>query len=250
MEFFRISKGKFIPCNQNNAQFVRNVAGEMVGLNAVGVPRASRPLMDTTPKGRVHVFDVSDKTPFSGAITVARPERAAKIDAAREHQRTKAGANVDHITKGAATTTTADTTAATIAEFFTLLEKTETQVNSGLFSAANEGIINLRTLTASVPNKQRAPLRNALRLLVLYKNEAVKSDREKRKEVARHERTAKTAERAENMKKRRDGIAASKANKIANGQAVRPALGYTAHTGFSVARQLAQRRNEERARVG
>ena len=254
MEFFRISKGKFVQCNQYNAQFVRNAAGEMVGLNAVGVPRASRPLMDTTPKGRVHVFDVQTKTPFSSGETVARPERAAKIDAVRERreqqQRTKAGAIVDHITKGEKSTTTEPNSnaAATIAEFFALLEKTEMQVNSGLFSAANEGIAELRALATSVPNKQRTPLRNALRLLVEFKNQAVKSDREKRKETARHERTAKSAERAAAIKSRRDGIAMAKANKEANAKTVRPSLAYTAHTGFSVSRQLADARNRERAR--
>ncbi len=84
MQFFKISKGKFIPCNQNQAQFVRNAAGEMVSINTAGLPRMSRPLMDDTPKGRVHVFDVQTKTPFSSGETVARPERAAKIDAVRQ----------------------------------------------------------------------------------------------------------------------------------------------------------------------
>ncbi len=255
MQFYRISKGKFVPCNQNQAQFVRNAAGEMVGLNAAGLPRMSRPLADDAPKGRVHVFDVNDKTPFSSAATVTRPERAAKIDAVRERreqqQRTKAGANVDHIAKGEKSTTTEPNSnaAATIAEFFALLEKTEMQVNSGLFNAANEGIASLRALATSVPNKQRAPLRNALRLLVLYKSEAVKSDREKRKETARHERTAKSAERADAIKKRRDGIAAAKANKAANTFGRGPAPFYTAKTGQAVARQLAERRNLERARL-
>lgn len=256
MDFFKIVKGKFVPCQQIHARFVRNTAGEMVGLNAAGVSRAARPLMDTTPKGRVHVFDVADKTPFSSAATIPRPERAEKIAVVRERreqqQRTKAGANVDHITKGGKSTTTEPNSnaAATIAEFFVLLEKAETQINSGLFSTANESISALRQLANEVPAKQRVNLRNALRLLVEFKNQAVKSDREKRKEVARHEKTAKTAERADAIKKRRAGIAAHKANKEANAQAVRPSLAYTAHTGFSVARQLAQRRNEERARVG
>jgi hypothetical protein len=251
MEFFRISKGKFVPCNQYNAQFVRNVAGEMVGLNVAGAPHASRPLVDTTPKGRIHVFDVNDKAPFSSGETVARPERAAKIDVVRQRreQRVKTGGNVP-ITKGGnvATTEQEQNTASTIAQFFALIEKAEMQVNSGLFSAANESIVTLRQLANEVPTKQRANLRNALRLLVAFKNEAVKSDREKRKETVRQERTAKSAERAAAIKSRRDGIAMAKANKEANAKTVRPSLAYTAHTGFSVSRQLADARNRERAR--
>lgn len=255
MEFFRISKGKFVPCSQNQAAFIRNTQGEMVGINAAGAPRIGRPLLDTTPKGRVHVFDIADKTPFSAGTTVARPERAAKIAEVRERReqqrRVKAGGNVPSITKGEkAVAANSDTNAATVAQFFILVEKTEMQVNSGLFSAANEGIAELRALATSVPNKQRTPLRNALRLLVEFKNQAVKSDRERRKEVARHERTAKSAERAAAIKTRRDGMAASKANKEANAQKVRPSLAYTAHTGFAVLRQLADARNRERARVG
>jgi hypothetical protein len=260
MQFYRISKGKFVPCNQNQAQFVRNSAGEMVGLNAAGLPRMSRPLMDDTPKGRVHVFDVTDRAPFSASIaTGANPERATKIDAVRERrestQRVKMGGGLSSITKGATKATKAvvqeeqnATIAATIAEFFALLEKTEMQVNSGLFNAANEGIAELRDLANSVPTKQREPLRKALRLLVTFKNEAVKSDREKRRETARHERTAKSAERAATIRTRRDGIAAAKANKAANTVGRGPAPFYTAKTGQAVARQLAERRNLERAR--
>ena len=226
----------------------------MIGINAAGVPRASRPLVDTTPKGRIHVFDVQTKTPFSNGETVARPERAAKIDAVRQRreqqQRTKAGRDVASITKGekAQNTEQDQSTAATIAEFFNLLEKTEIQVNGGLFSAANESIITLRQLATEVPTKQRVNLRTALRLLVAFKNEAVKSDREKRKETARHERTAKSAERAAAIKTRRDGMAAAKAAKAANAPSVRPSLGYTAKVGFSVSRQLANARNAERAK--
>lgn len=257
MNFFRISKGKFVACSQNQAQFIRNSAGEMVGINAAGTPRPARPLMDDTPKGRIHVFDVTDKAPFSGAITVARPERAEKIDKVRERRETEKRAktvgNGPSITKGekgttANSDTNAATIAATIAKFFALIETTENQLNSGLFSAANENIKELRLLAGEVPTKQRTPLRNALRLLVEFKNQAVKSDREKRKETARHERTAKSAERANAIKTRRDGIAAAKAAKAANAPSVRPALGYTAHTGFSVSRQLADARNRERAK--
>lgn len=254
MQFFKISKGKFIPCNQNQAQFVRNAAGEMVSINTAGLPRMSRPLMDDTPKGRVHVFDVQTKTPFSSGETVARPERAAKIDAVRQKReqqhRTKAGGNVGQITKGekAAPTEREQSTAATIADFFDLLAKVENMVKGGLFSAVNEGIAELRALATSVPNKQRTPLRNALRLLVEFKNQAVKSDREKRKETARHERTAKSAERANAIKTRRDGIAAAKANKEANAVGRGPAPFYTAKTGQAVARQLADARNRERAK--
>ena len=257
MQFYRISKGKFVPCSQNQAQFVRNSAGEMVGLNAAGLPRMSRPLMDTTPSGAIHVFDVRDRTPFSASVTTgANPERAAKIDAVRERreaaQRVKrVDGGLPPINKGekAAPTEREQSTAATIGEFFTLLEKIEQQVNGGLFSAANEGIASLRVLATSVPNKERTPLRNALRLLVTFKNEAVKSDREKRRETVRHERTAKTQERAAAIKTRRDGIAAAKANKEANAKkSGGPAPFYTAKTGYAVARQLADARNLERAR--
>ena len=263
MNFFRISKGKFVPCNKNQAQFVRNSAGEMVGLNAAGLPRMSRPLVDTTPSGAIHVFDVRDKNPFSGALTTgANPERAAKITVVREARerqqrqtKTKVG-GIASITKGGKTPTEQEqstaATAATVAEFFNMLEKIEQQVKGGMFSAANEGIAELRCMATSVPPKQRTPLRNALKLLVTFKNEAVKSDREKRRETVRHERTAKTAERAAAIKSRRDGIAAAKANKEANKEANAvgrgPAPFYTAKTGQSVARQLAERRNEERAR--
>lgn len=252
MEFFRISKGKFVPCSQNQAAFIRNTQGEMVGINAAGAPRIGRPLLDTTPKGRVHVFDIADKTPFSAGTTVARPERATKIAEVRERreqqQRVKAGGNAS-ITKGEkAPTEQEQNTAATIAKFFALIETTENQVNSGLLSAANESIAELRQMAGDVPTKQRANLRNALRLLVAFKGEAVKSDREKRKETAKHERTAKSAERANAIKTRRDGIAAAKAAKAANAPSVRPSLGYTAHTGFSVSRQLADARNRERAK--
>ena len=255
MNFYRISKGKFVPCNKNQAQFVRNTAGEMVGLNAAGLPRMSRPLVDDAPKGRVHVFDVRDRTPLSNATTTARPDRATKIEVARARQERQRKAEVIDgglsITKGEKSTTTEPNSnaAATIAEFFNLLEKIEQQVNGGLFSAANEGITDLRVLATSVPNKERAPLRNALRLLVAFKNESVKSDREKRRETVRHERTAKTQERAAAIKTRRDGIAAAKANKEANAKkSGGPAPFYTAKTGYAVARQLAARRNEERAR--
>lgn len=260
MNFFRISKGKFVACSQDDATFVRVIRdgkAEMVAKATAGMPRIGRPLMDTTPKGRVHVFDTSDKTPFSGAITVARPERAEKIAVVRERRETakraKTVGNGPSITKGGkASTENSDTTAAniaaTIAAFFILVEKTETQINSGLFSAANESILELRQMAGEVPTKQRANLRNTLRLLVAFKNEAVKSDREKRKETARHERTAKSAERAAAIKSRRDGIAAAKANKEANTKSVKPSLAYTAHTGFSVARQLADARNRERAK--
>lgn len=260
MNFFKISKGKFVECSQNQASFIRVCQDgkyQMVGINAAGVPRASRPLVDTTPKGRIHVFDVQTKTPFSNGETVARPERAErseKIAVVRERrekqQRTKAGRDVASITKGekAQNTEQDQSTAATIAEFFNLLEKTEIQVNGGLFSAANESIITLRQLATEVPTKQRVNLRTALRLLVAFKNEAVKSDREKRKETARHERTAKSAERAAAIKTRRDGMAAAKAAKAANAPSVRPSLGYTAKVGFSVSRQLANARNAERAK--
>ena len=260
MNFFKISKGKFVECSQNQASFIRVCQDgkyQMVGINAAGLPRASRPLVDTTPKGRIHVFDVQTKTPFSGGETLPRPERAErseKIAVVRERrekqQRAKTGGDVASITKGekAQNTEQDQSTAATIAEFFNLLEKTEIQVNGGLFSAANESIITLRQLATEVPTKQRVPLRNALRLLVEFKSQAVKSDREKRKESARHERTAKSAERANDIKTRRDGIAAAKAAKAANAPSVRPALAYTAHTGFSVARQLADARNVERAK--
>lgn len=257
MNFFKISKGKFVACPQNQASFIRVCQDgkyQMVGINAAGTPRIGRPLVDDTPKGRIHVFDVQDKTPFSNGETAARPERAAKIDAVRQRreqqQRTKAGGNVGQITKGEKhqSSEKEQSTAATIAEFFNLLEKTEIQVNGGLFAAANESIITLRQLATEVPTKQRVPLRNALRLLVEFKSQAVKSDREKRKESARHERTAKSAERANDIKTRRDGIAAAKAAKAANAPSVRPALAYTAHTGFSVARQLADARNVERAK--
>lgn len=257
MEFFKIKSGKFVPCSQDVATFVRvlrNGNHEMIARTTAGMPRSARPLLDTRPKGRVHVFDIADKTPFSTGTTVARPERAAKIAAVRarrEAQRAKAGG----ITKGekaaaANSDTNAATTAATIAEFFTLVEKVENLINGGLFSAANEALAELRALATSVPNKQRTPLRNALRLLVSYKSEAVKSDREKRKETARHERTAKSAERAHTIKTRRDGIAAAKAAKVANAPSVRPSLGYTAKVGFCVSRQLADARNRERAKVG
>lgn len=257
MEFFKIKNGKFVPCSQDAATFVRvlrNGNHEMVARTTAGMPRSARPLMDETPKGRIHVFDVTDKAPFSGAITVARPERATKIDAVRQKReqqhRTKAGGNVGQITKGEKhqSSEKEQSTAATIAEFFTLVENVENLINGGLFSAANESIAELRTLATSVPNKQRAPLRNALRLLVAFKGEAVKSDREKRKETARHERTAKSAERANAIKTRRDGIAMAKANKEVNAKTVRPSLAYTAHMGFSVSRQLADARNRERAR--
>lgn len=256
MEFFKIQKGKFVQCPQHQASFKRVTQDgktQMVGVNPAGLPRSARPLVDTTPKGRIHVFDVQTKTPFSSGETVARPERAAKIDAARERQRIKKGDGVPSIAKGVKSTSPEKeqnntNAAATIAEFFNLLEKAETQVNSGLFSAANESIIALRQLANEVPTKQRVNLRNALRLLVAFKNEAVKSDREKRKETARHERTAKSAERAAAIKNRRDGMAAARANKEANAKTVRPSLAYTAHTGFSVSRQLADARNRERAR--
>jgi len=257
MEFFKISKGKFIPCNQHQASFMRvtqDGKAQMVSINTAGLPRMSRPLMDDTPKGRVHVFDVQTKTPFSSGETVARPERAAKIDAVRERreqqQRTKAGGNVGQITKGEKhqSSEKEQSTAATIAEFFTLVEKVENLINGGLFSAVNEGIAELRDLANGVPNKQRTPLRNALRLLVEFKNQAVKSDREKRKETARHERTSKSAERANAIKTRRDGIAAAKANKEANAVGRGPAPFYTAKTGQAVARQLADARNRERAK--
>lgn len=257
MNFFKISKGKFVECSQNQASFMRvtqDGKAQMVSINTAGLPRSARPLVDATPKGRVHVFDVNTKTPFSNGETVTRPERAAKIDAVRQRreqqQRTKAGGNVGQITKGEKhqSSEKEQSTAATIAEFFTLVEKVENLINGGLFSAANEGIAELRVLATSVPNKQRTPLRNALRLLVEFKNQAVKSDREKRKETARHERTAKSAERANAIKTRRDGIAAAKAAKAANAPSVRPSLGYTAKVGFSVSRQLANARNAERAK--
>lgn len=259
MEFFKLSKGKFVPCSQDASTFVRvlrNGRHEMVARTTAGMPRSARPLMDETPKGRIHVFDVTDKAPFSGAITVSRPERAEKIAVVRERRETEKRAktvgNGPSITKGEKAAANSDTNAATIvatiAQFFTLLEKTEEQINSGLFSAANESILELRQMAGDVPNKQRTPLRNALRLLVEFKNQAVKSDREKRKETARHERTAKSAERANAIKTRRDGIAAAKANKEANAKTVRPSLAYTAHTGFSVSRQLADARNRERAK--
>lgn len=255
MNFFKISKGKFVACPQNQASFIRVCQDgkyQMVGINAAGTPRIGRPLVDDTPKGRIHVFDVQDKTPLTNALPV--PERAAKIDAVRQRreqqQRTKAGRDVASITKGekAQNTEQDQSTAATIAEFFASIEKVENLINGGLFSAANEGIAELRVLATSVPNKQRTPLRNALRLLVEFKNQAVKSDREKRKETARHERTAKSAERANAIKTRRDGIAAAKAAKAANAPSVRPSLGYTAKVGFSVSRQLANARNAERAK--
>ena len=256
MEFFKIKSGKFVPCSQDAATFVRvlrNGNHEMVARTTAGMPRSARPLVDATPKGRVHVFDVQTKTPFSSGETVARPERATKIAEVRERreqqQRVKAGGNGPSITKGGkASTENSDTTAATIAEFFTTVEKVENLINGGLFSAANEALAELRALATSVPNKQRTPLRNALRLLVEFKNQAVKSDREKRKETARHERTSKSAERAHTIKTRRDGIAMAKANKEVNAKTVRPSLAYTAHTGFSVSRQLADARNRERAR--
>ncbi len=254
MQFYRISKGKFVPCNQNQAQFVRNAAGEMVGLNAAGLPRMSRPLADDTPKGRVHVFDVTDRAPFSASIaTGANPERAAKIDTVRQKReqqhRTKAGGNVGQITKGEKhqSSEKEQSTAATIAEFFDLLAKVENMVKGGMFSAANEGIAELRQLAASVPTKQRVTMRNALRLLVTFKNETVKSDREKRREMARHERTARTAERAAAIRSRRDGIRTALANKAANTVGRGPAPFYTAKTGQAVARQLAAQRNRERA---
>lgn len=255
-QFFKIKNGKFVPCEQGTATFVRVLRDggnhEMVARATAGMPRSARPLVDTTPKGRIHVFDVQTKTPFSSGETVARPERAAKIDAVRQKReqqhRNKAGGNGPSITKGGkASTENSDTTAATIAQFFTLLEKTEEQINSGLFSAANESILELRQMAGEVPTRQRAPFRNALRLLIAFKNEAVKSDREKRKK-ARHERTAKSAERANAIKTRRDGIAAAKAAKAANAPSVRPSLGYTAKVGFSVSRQLADARNRERGR--
>lgn len=255
MQFFKISKGKFIPCNQNQAQFVRNAAGEMVSINTAGLPRMSRPLMDDTPSGAIHVFDVRGRTPFSEALTTgANPERAAKIDAVRQKReqqhRTKAGGNVGQITKGEKhqSSEKEQSTAATIADFFDLLAKVENMVKGGLFSAANEGIAELRALAASIPTKQRVPLRKALRLVVSFKNEAVKSDREKRRETARHERTAKSAERAATIKTRRAGIAAAKANKAANTVGRGPAPFYTAKTGQAVARELAERRNLERAK--
>lgn len=259
MNFFKISKGKFVECSQNQASFIRVCQDgkyQMVGINAAGLPRASRPLVDTTPKGRIHVFDVSDKTPFSGGETLPRPERAErseKIAVVRERrekqQRAKTGGNGSTITKGEkAQTEQEQNTAATIAKFFAMIETTENQINSGLFAAANESIAELRQMAGEVPAKQRVNLRNALRLLVEFKSQAVKSDREKRKESARHERTAKSAERANDIKTRRDGIAAAKAAKAANAPSVRPALAYTAHTGFSVARQLANARNTERAK--
>jgi len=257
MEFFKIVKGKFTACAQNQASFMRvtqDGKAQMVSINTAGLPRMSRPLMDDTPKGRVHVFDVQTKTPFSSGETVARPERAAKIDAVRQkreqQQRTKAGGNVGQITKGEKhqSSEKEQSTAATIAEFFDLLAKVENMVKGGMFSAANEGIAEVRALATSVPNKQRTPLRNALRLLVEFKNQAVKSDREKRKETARHERTAKSAERANAIKTRRDGIAAAKANKAANTVGRGPAPFYTAKTGQAVARQLADARNRERAK--
>ena len=255
MQFYRISKGKFVPCSQNQAQFVRNSAGEMVGLNAAGLPRMSRPLVDNTPSGAVHVFDVRHKNPFSEQATIPRTERAAKIDAVRQRreQRVKTGDGLHAITKAAKAAKAeenAQSITTTIADFFELLAKTENMVKGAMFSAANEGIAELRCLATSVPPKQRTPLRNALRLLVTFKNESVKSDREKRRETVRHERTAKSAERAATIKTRRDGIAAAKANKAANAVGRGPAPFYTAKTGQAVARQLAQRRNEERARVG
>lgn len=252
MEFFRISKGKFVPCSQNQAAFIRNSQGEMVARTTAGMPRSARPLLDTTPKGRVHVFDIADKTPFSAGTTVARPERAEKIAVVRERreqqQRTKAGGNVASITKGEKAAANSDTNAATVAQFFILVEKTETQINSGLFSAATESIAELRQMAGDVPNKQRASLRNALRLLVAFKGEAVKSDREKRRETIREQKTAKSAERAADIRLRRDGITAAKATKAANAPMVRPSLAYTAHTGFAVSRQLADARNRERAK--
>ena len=260
MEFFKIVKGKFTACAQNQASFMRvtqDGKAQMVSINTAGMPRSARPLMDETPKGRIHVFDVTDKTPFSGAITVSRPERAEKIAVVRERRETEKRAktvgNGPSIAKGGkASTENSDTTAATIAatvaQFFILVEKTETQINSGLFSAANESIAELRQMAGEVPTKQRTPLRNALRLLVEFKNQAVKSDREKRKETVRQERTAKSAERAAAIRTRRDGIAAAKAAKVANAPSVRPSLGYTAKVGFSVSRQLADARNRERAK--
>lgn len=256
MNFFRISKGKFVPCSQNQAQFIRNAAGEMVGLNAAGLPRMSRPLVDNTPSGAIHVFDVRHKNPFSEQATIPRTERAAKIDVVRQRreQRVKTGDGFHAITKGdkaakaAKAEENAQSITTTIADFFELLAKVENMVKSGLFSAANEGIASLRVLATSVPNKERTPLRNALRLLVTFKNEAVKSDREKRRETVRHERTAKSAERAATIKTRRDGIAAAKANKAANAVGRGPAGFYTAKTGQAVARQLAAQRNQERAR--
>lgn len=260
MNFYRISKGKFVPCTQNNAQFIRNSVGEMVGLNAAGLPRMSRPLMDTTPSGAIHVFDVRDRTPFSEPLTTgANTERIKKIAVVRERreytQRVKRPDGLASITKGAKTAKDAAQeeqntgVAAAISEFFDLIAKVENMVKGAMFSAANEGITDLRVLATSVPNKERAPLRNALRLLVTFKNEAVKSDREKRRETVRHERTAKTQERAAAIKTRRDGIAAAKANKEANAKkSGGPAPFYTAKTGYAVARQLADARNLERAR--
>lgn len=261
MEFFKIVKGKFTACAQNQASFMRvtqDGKAQMVSINTAGLPRSARPLMDETPKGRIHVFDVTDKAPFSGAITVARPERAEKIAVVRERreaQRAKTVGNGPSITKGATKATKAvvqeeqnATIAATIADFFDLLAKVENMVKGGMFSAANEGLAELRDLANSVPNKQRTPLRNALRLLVAFKSESIKSDREKRRETVRHERTAKSAERAATIKTRRDGIAAAKANKAANTVGRGPAPFYTAKTGQAVARQLADARNRERAK--
>lgn len=255
MEFFKIVKGKFTACAQNQASFMRvDGKAQMVSINTAGLPRSARPLMDETPKGRIHVFDVTDKAPFSGAITVARPERAEKIAVVRERreaQRAKTVGNGPSITKGATKATKAvvqEEQNATIADFFDLLAKVENMVKGGMFSAANEGLAELRDLANSVPNKQRTPLRNALRLLVAFKSESIKSDREKRRETVRHERTAKSAERAATIKTRRDGIAAAKANKAANTVGRGPAPFYTAKTGQAVARQLADARNRERAK--